>query len=206
MQRLHTADGELRLAHWAEGKRISDSVLSEMREYIESGSASGPLLSTALLFKSIGEAGSGYYETAAWDFGAAQALNMDLVDVDLAAYGEPGHFLDTHRYQRSPTPGPIQLPAQKASDPGITPPTKLGGERLSYPYAQKAACNQALVLIQVVIDKAGRPTVPYLLKPTEPVLGLAAIQSLVTWRFAPATLDGQPIPVTWVLLVTFQCA
>src|SRR6187401_2751260 len=84
MRRLRLADQELRNGQWREGKRAADSVLSEMRERIESGDATAGLLATALLFKAIGEAGSGSQRAAAWDFGIAQTLNSDLFDVDLA--------------------------------------------------------------------------------------------------------------------------
>src|SRR3954447_13996092 len=93
LRRLHESDGLLRQGQWSEGKRIADSALSEMREQVAGGEGAANLLSMALLFKAIGEAGAGYRESAAWDFDMAQVLNGALVDVDLAPYKEAGEYL-----------------------------------------------------------------------------------------------------------------
>jgi hypothetical protein len=62
-----------------------------------------------------------------------------------------------------------------------------------------------VVLTQAVINEAGLTELPYVLQPTDPVLTLAALEALGTWRFRPATLDGKPVRVYFILTVNFRC-
>ncbi len=36
------------------------------------------------------------------------------------------------------------------------------------------------------------------------VLGFAVLETLRSWRFKPATLNGQPVPVSFVFTVNFK--
>jgi hypothetical protein len=178
-----------------------------MREQIAGGPGAAKAISLALLFKAIGEAGSGYSESAAWNFGIAQALNGALVDVDLAPYGDAGRMLAKWRYESSTGPAaePPPLSAHTSQEPGLTPPVAIGRTQPDFPLAKRSACDQTVVVVQTVINELGHPELPYVLKSDDPVLSLVSLEALAAWRFKPGMLGGQPVRVKWVLTMTFRC-
>lgn len=203
--RLHVANEKLQEANWKKGFDIADAVLREMRDRIASGEASGSLLAVALLFRSIGEAGLGRTEDAAWDFGTAQALYPPYSRVDLKPYGAAGVVLDTWRYKD----GAPTDPRRTAFDPAmagvqVTPPRKIKGDSPEYPLAKANSCIEHPIVVQCVINEQGHPEYPYVSSDTDPVLALAAFDALRSWRFEPAQLDGKPVRVSYSLTFNFQ--
>lgn len=211
--RLQVANASLKGGDWRKGRDVADAVLREMRDRIASGEASGDLLAVAFMFRAIGEAGLQDAESAAWDFGVAQTLYAPYAKVDLQPYGAAGALLAQWRYaggapsdpaRQRPEPSGEPSEAGEPGDGRVTPPRKLSGNRPDYPLAKAASCIEKTVLVRTVINAQGRPESPSLPAGTDPVLGVAALDAVRMWRFAPATQGGKPVRVRFELSVSFR--
>ncbi|HXT22439.1 MAG TPA: energy transducer TonB [Thermoanaerobaculia bacterium] len=203
--RLHEADVQLRAGDWKKGTAMADSTLREMRDRIASGDASGSLLAVALLLRAIGEAGLGDSESAAWDFGAAQALYPDYSRVDLKPFGDVAAMMDPWRYKGgapSLQHGPI--PEGSAPSTEVTPPRKIAGKQPEYPYAKARACIQSPIVVHTVIAEDGKARFPAIDAGADPILALAAFDALRTWRFDAAKRGGKPVQVFFDLTINFK--
>jgi TonB family protein len=92
---------------------------------------------------------------------------------------------------------------ERAGARGVTPPQKISGDQPKYPPHAMAAKVQGLVIIEALIDPAGRVGRARVLKP---VAGLesAALDAVQSWRYSPAKLDGKPTTTILVVSVSFQ--
>ncbi len=96
-----------------------------------------------------------------------------------------------------PSSGQVESPAA----PEVVPPQLLHGASLAYPEA--AAGLHGDVTTRVSLDANGQITAVEVTA-GEPVFHAEAIRASWTLRFAPATIDGQPVPST--SLVSFHFA
>ena len=89
-------------------------------------------------------------------------------------------------------------------DGPITEPVRLDGPNPEYPEEARAARIQGVVVLRTTILADG--TVGDVEVERGLPLGLteAALAAIRQWRFTPATLDGQPVAVHYVLTVRFQ--
>lgn len=69
--------------------------------------------------------------------------------------------------------------------------------------ARKHPGFSGAVILEAIIDRQGRIQNPRVLKGQPYGLNENAIESLKQWRFKPATLEGKPVKVYYVLTVTF---
>jgi TonB family protein len=107
----------------------------------------------------------------------------------------------------------VEKPPQAPSGPGerdengvytvggsIAPPTRL--EQPKYPPEAAAAGIQGVVIVQVVINESGNVADAKVVR-SIPLLDEAALQAVRNWRFAPAMLNGQAVPIRMVVTVNF---
>jgi protein TonB len=199
--RLKAADSSLRSGEWKKAKSLTGSLLKEMRERIESGPGAANILALASLFKALAEAGLGEADAATWDWYTARSLYPPIGETDLSAYGEAGAFLLGVRTPEVKSPD--ELPAGSAER--VTAPVKVGGEPPFYPVALHAACLEGQVAVRVILDEQGRPLFPEVVDSAGgPVMSFTTLEAMRTWKFRPATLDGKPIAVTYVLTANFD--
>lgn len=134
----------------------------------------------------------------------AQALLFDprLARVDLAPW-PAGDSLE-----RLPYPGraPIEEIFETTDERfDVQPPKKVFAPDPEYPESARRAREQGLVVIQTVIDTDGQIYAPRVLRTTVgPELSARSVASLCRWRFEPASLDGEPVPVYYNLTVNFR--
>ena len=129
---------------------------------------------------------------------------------DVAAYKELAQYFarraaamtvekdrEEHRAEEAGTPdqdgiysigGPIQAPEQLSS--GNVP----------LPIEVTAGGVVGTVGLEVVVDETGRVTNPKVVR-SVPGLDATALATVRTWRFAPATLNGRPVPVRMMVAV-----
>jgi len=88
--------------------------------------------------------------------------------------------------------------------PGMTPPERISQNQPRYTEAAREAFLRGVVIVQVIIDREGEVVcaVPLIGMP----LGLteATLETLHDWRYKPARLDGEPIPVFYNLSTNFR--
>lgn len=93
---------------------------------------------------------------------------------------------------------PIHLPE------AAVPPERLEiGSEPRYPEEARRAGREELVILKIVIDEEGRVTQVDVLRGGEPFAS-AAVRAVRTWRYRPATLDGNPISIYRVVKVPFR--
>ena len=108
-------------------------------------------------------------------------------------------------------PPPPPLPPPPALVDGIAPvrvggnirtPTKIKDVRPVYPDDVMAAGIQGVVIIEAVIDQAGKVSSAKVLR-SIPSLDQAAVDAVRQWEFTPTLLNGAPVPVVMTVTVNF---
>jgi protein TonB len=66
----------------------------------------------------------------------------------------------------------------------------------------RAARQQGVVILETIIDVDGNVTTVRVLR-GYPLLDESAVEAVRQWRFTPALLNGQPIPVVMTVTVNF---
>ena len=95
----------------------------------------------------------------------------------------------------SPT-SPIRLHS------GMAAPRKVRDIIPIYPAMARTAHVQGVVILEAVIDSNGRVESARVLR-SIPLLDEAALAAVRQWRFEPARLNGQPVPVVMTVTVNF---
>jgi protein TonB len=126
-------------------------------------------------------------DSGAGDVPAANGLE-NIPGVGVVANPEP---------PPSPPPSaPLRLHA------GIQPPVKVFDAKPVYPTMAQAARQQGIVVLEAVIDVTGSVQSVRVLR-GYPLLDQAAADAVRKWRFTPALLNKQPVPVAMTVTVNF---
>lgn len=86
----------------------------------------------------------------------------------------------------------------------VLAPVKLHAPRPGYTEEARQARIQGVVMLQVVVDRQGNVTHPVILKPLPMGLADKAVETVLQWKFKPATRNGEPVPVYYNLTVNFS--
>ena len=87
---------------------------------------------------------------------------------------------------------------------GVTAPVKIYGPQPQYSEEARQARIQGTVILQAVIDKVGAVTSVKVLKGLPLGLNDTALAAVKEWKYEPARLDGEPVPVYLSLLINFS--
>jgi protein TonB len=96
-----------------------------------------------------------------------------------------------------PTAAPIRLHS------GIDPPRKLVDVPPAYSEVARQIRREGVVIVEVVIDERGEVASVRVLRSVG-LLDDAALEAVRRWRFAPARLNGSPIPIVMTVTVVFK--
>ena len=128
------------------------------------------------------------------EFGAGQA----------AEYAD--FLLQGRRDAEAFAPPPPKQRDQEPYLPGVgdvTMPELIAHQKPIYPDAARADKQEAQVIIEVVVDKEGKVSKPHILTPPT-IFDAAALESAATYRYKPATRNGQPVSVTMNIISVFK--
>jgi protein TonB len=101
-------------------------------------------------------------------------------------------------------PPPIVMPtAPIRLHSGMAAPRKVRDVMPMYPAMARTARVQGLVILEAVIDSSGRVESARVLRSLS-LLDDAALEAVRQWRFEPARLNGQPVPVVMTVTVNFS--
>jgi TonB family protein len=84
----------------------------------------------------------------------------------------------------------------------IRPPVKIRDVRPEYPEAARASRVTGMVILEAVVDAAGRIADAKVLR-SIPLLDAAALDAVRQWEFQPTMLDGRAVPVIMTVTVNF---
>jgi protein TonB len=99
-----------------------------------------------------------------------------------------------------PPPPPPSAPMRLHS--GIKPPRKIADVPPAYPAIARSAHVQGVVILEAVIDAQGGVASLRVLR-SIPLLDQAALDAVQQWRFTPALLNNQAVPVVMTVTVNF---
>jgi TonB family protein len=121
-----------------------------------------------------------------------------------AAY--TGFLLQARNDAEAFAPPPVKQRDQEPYLPGVgdvTMPEVITRQNAIYPEAARADKLDAQVIIEVVVDKEGKPTNPRVLTPPT-IFDASALDSVATYRYKPATKNGKPVSVTMNIITVFK--
>jgi len=85
---------------------------------------------------------------------------------------------------------------------GMKAPSKIVDVAPAYPAIAQRARVEGVVILEAVIDAQGRVASVRVLR-SIPLLDAAAIDAVQQWRFTPAFLNAEPVPVVMTVTVNF---
>jgi len=86
----------------------------------------------------------------------------------------------------------------------VVPPQKIFYPPPQYTEDGRLARIQGVVILEAIIDAAGDVANIKVLKGLPMGLDQSAVETVKTWKFKPASLEGKPVPVYFNLTVTFS--
>lgn len=143
----------------------------------------------------------------------APPVTSDGLSSDSSFASDPGpngtctaHCDSTGPIGEGPGPGegPIGAPTTIVRPGGeIQPPTKLRHVSPVYPDLAKRSGTSGVVIVECVIDTAGRVVDTHVLK-GHPLLDAAAVAAVQQWVYTPTRLNGEPVAVIMTVTVRFE--
>ena len=111
--------------------------------------------------------------------------------------------LDTFGAVAAPPSAPAAPPPPPARlHSGIVPPRKVLDVTPKYPELARRAQVEGVVILEALIDAGGAAQSARVLR-SIPSLDSAALEAVREWRYTPALLNGQPVPVIMTVTVRF---
>jgi protein TonB len=127
-----------------------------------------------------------------------------MSDVPGVEAGMPGGIeLPGHALRIEPLPAPpraSQEPMRLHS--GMRVPRKIVHVPPRYPPTAQAARIEGLVMLEAVIDAAGRVNDVRVIR-SIPLLDQAAVEAVRQWRFTPTLLNGEPVSILLTVTLRF---
>lgn len=121
--------------------------------------------------------------------------SVDISDLD---FPEVGDSVVIPKGPAGPAIGPMQISGN------VLAPKRIFSPDPHYPEEARHARVQGVVILQTIIDKLGNVTDVKVLKGLPSGLTEAAVEAVSNWRFEPATLEGNPVAVYYLVTVSFS--
>ena len=125
-------------------------------------------------------------------------IDDQAVDVSDLDFPEIGDSVVIPQGPAGPAIGPMQISGN------VLAPVRIYSPDPHYPEEARHARVQGVVILQTIIDTLGNVTDVRVLKGLPSGLTEAAVEAVSSWRFKPATLDGQPVAVYYLVTVSFS--
>jgi hypothetical protein len=201
-KQMRDIDGLLLARSWKEANREAEKLLTEMSREVKAGG--GQLTGGALTERSAALAGLGKMHDAEWYAGMADQFWGHTAD-QLGRYGEVGRRLRgallscKQRVRRTDMAGSDEYP-KRMKAPVIR--TKIPPK---YPAGVQAGRGEDKVMVGALVNVHGVPQCPTVEHGTPYVpLVYSVLDALKDWRFKPATVDGHPVEIQYVLTAKFR--
>jgi TonB family protein len=121
--------------------------------------------------------------------------SLEISDLD---FPEIGDSLVIPEGPPGPAIGPMQISGN------VLAPKRIYAPDPHYPEEARHARVQGAVILQTIIDTVGKVTDVRVLKGLPSGLTEAAVDAVSSWRFEPATLEGKPVAVYYLVTVSFS--
>jgi len=102
-------------------------------------------------------------------------------------------------------PGVTEVPDEILQIGGaIVKPEVIRRVQPNYTEVARKARVQGVVIVEAIVDKQGSVTNVRVLKGLPMGLEQSAMDAVKQWKFKPATLNGRPVSVYFVLTINFR--
>ena len=125
----------------------------------------------------------------------AREESIDISDLD---FPEVGDSVVIPEGPSGPAIGPMQISGN------VLAPVRIYSPDPHYPEEARHARVQGVVILRTIIDTDGNVTDVKVLKRLPSGLTEAAVEAVSSWRFKPATLEGRPVAVYYLVTVSFS--
>ncbi len=125
----------------------------------------------------------------------AREESIDVSDLDFPEVGDSVVIPDG---PAGPAIGPMQISGN------VLAPVRIYSPDPHYPEEARHARVQGVVILQTIINTDGNVTDVKVLKGLPSGLTEAAVAAVSSWRFKPATLEGRPVAVYYLVTVSFS--
>ena len=122
----------------------------------------------------------------------------DAIDTSDLEYPEVGDTVVIPEGPAGPAIGPMQI----AGD--VLAPKRIYAPDPHYPEEARHGRIQGVVILQTIIDALGNVKDVKVLKGLPSGLTESAVDAVSSWRFEPATLEGRPVAVYYLVTVSFS--
>jgi protein TonB len=131
-------------------------------------------------------------------------------DAGLLEHGLVEGALNGAPMTAAPPPPPPPLPQVVSRKPvrlhaGIEAPRKVKDSVPAYPALARSTGAQGVVIIEAIVDINGDVVSAKILR-SVPLLDQVAIDAVRQWKYTPARLNGEPVPVVITVTVNFTLA
>jgi TonB family protein len=208
---LKEVDRMLRAQQWDDAAKQARRVSRQMLGDAGRDRDVAYSLAVVSAFRAIAEVGLGQQDAAAWYWDIALNLVPGIGTTDLAPYGAPAAELKKRTLRAAHQAPKIQgdlwtADGQEVPGAKVERPKVIRQVRPEYPDALIQERVPGQVVVEAVIGTDGRLSRPLVLNVQGggPGMKYAALESLGQWRFEPARLEGKPVPVYYVLTISFK--
>ena len=197
---------------WKLAVKQANRLISDLRDSRADSSPS--FAARVLLLRSLANAALGNTRDALWDYDVACAFLPEIEEMELALFPPASNALEVLLSEREPcrsAPDALGLSAVEGQNDTESSPIKLVPEERvkrrvapDYPWGMRALHISGSLLVNTCVDRSGIPTEPQLSVPMPIPFMLAALESLATWRYEPATVDERPVPTEYISVFRFS--
>ena len=117
--------------------------------------------------------------------------------------GPPSSKVEGPGITSAPPPPPASPLAPIRLHSGMTAPVKTVHVAPVYPAIAQTARVQGVVILEALLDAKGRVEAVRVLR-SIPLLDRAAVEAVQQWRFTPALLNNEAVPVVMTVTVNFE--
>ena len=205
-----SAPGVLEIVSHLEAGRFAEAERRTGQQWnaaLDAGSPSRPAAVTLLALRALALAAHddpNEQRRAVCLWEAAQGEEPAFYHLDLAPFGRAGKLLEPHRFGEVRV-NPAGGADDDASDAPIERPQVIRESRRA-PHARfpPGSYSGTRVFIEAIIDDQGAVREPILIDRPEGMRGLdlGALEAVCSWRFRPATREGKPLGVLYVLTLS----
>jgi len=204
---LQKIQDSLEAGEWKKAEKRANGLLRSMSDDDVSGVGSRPLYGLAFAFRAIAVEEQGRHDEAMWDWGCARMLSEQAVAFDPRRFGEGAVRLEADRTK--PRPAALDPKKLAADHPETFEwPRQTHAPMPEYSDFLRGRRRVAEIEVWTRLTADGRLRDPEVV-PDETASENTSflVRTLVAfrdWRFEPATLDGQPVEVTYWLTTKFS--
>jgi TonB family protein len=219
MTGLKAVDQQLRAQDWAAAERQAGQLAAAIADSAGTSEDAAYSLAVASVFRAIAAAELGRQDEAAWSWDTALNLDPSVAKTNLSPYGPAAAELRKRTLRPVETelnPEYMRLVDETGKVEFVKTDEEGQGKvrrpRVSrqvsprYPQGLRGLRKEGWVAVSSIIDTDGRLRNPLVIKTQGggPAMKYAALEALRAWRFEPATRDGKPVKVQYVLTINFK--